>query len=155
MPRKQLPKPNATPEKGDKAIVPAPPIRVPDPDWHEAFLVSLMEDGNVRAACKAAKVDRTTAYRHRETDKAFADQWDAAKKIGLESLRDVANERARRGSDVLLIFLLKAHDPAYRETVNQNHSGEVTMTWRQMVESARKDADDLAAAAATEPEVVE
>ena len=87
----------------------------------------------------AAKIDRPTAYQHRNTDEAFRKQWDDALTAALESLEDYCWERAKHGvkrgvwmkdetgkpikveevatpSDVLAIQLLKAHKPAfYRE----------------------------------------
>ena len=77
---------------------------------------------------------RRNVYRERTKDREFAEAWDEAKKLGLESLEAEAIRRAVRGtekpvfhqgeqvatvreySDVLLIFLMKAADPAkYRE----------------------------------------
>ncbi len=113
--RNRAHQPKLTPEK---AVTP-PPIRTPNTDWREVFLVSLGETGNVSRAAKDANVTRQVAYQQRENDPEFAKQWDDAKQRGLETLADVANERARNGSDTLLIFLLKAHDPKrYRENID-------------------------------------
>jgi len=69
---------NATPKKA--------------PRWAKAFLTSLAELGNVRAACEAAKIERSTAYRQREDDSEFAAAWD----IALENAADLLEEEARR-----------------------------------------------------------
>lgn len=102
-----------------------PPVKQANTDWRDAFLVSLASDGNVSAAAEVAKVNRSTIYRQREDDKAFAEAWDKAKQQGLDTLEDVAVERARKGSDTLLIFLLKAHDPKrFRENIDVTSNGE-------------------------------
>jgi len=69
---------NATPKKA--------------PRWAKAFLASLAALGNVQAACEAAKIERSTAYRHREADEGFAEAWNAA----MESAADLLEEEARR-----------------------------------------------------------
>jgi len=82
----------------------------------QRFLRVLAQTGQVTAAAKAAKSDRTTFYRWREKDKDFADAWDGAWDLGGDALEDEARRRALAGSDTLLIFLLKAHKPnRYRE----------------------------------------
>ena len=57
-------------------------------------------------------------YRERSADPDFAKAWQDAQQLGLDSLEDVANARARKESDTLLIFLLKAHRPEkYRDRI--------------------------------------
>jgi len=53
-----------------------------------AFLVQLSNTANVRRACEAAGISRPTAYRWREADPDFAEQWDAA----LECAHDLVEE---------------------------------------------------------------
>ena len=111
--------------------------RPPD-DWQARFLVSLGEYGNVSAAARTAKVSRDFAYTQRASDDIFKAAWDAALQRGTSGLEDEARRRAYKGvrreeavyyqgqpvgkkaiteySDTLLIFLLKAHDPKFRET---------------------------------------
>jgi hypothetical protein len=119
-------------------------------DWRPKFLAALREYAVVRYACEQAKIDRTTAYKARTDAEgqptAFAAQWDEAHAEGIESLEQEAIRRGRYGvtksifyqgevcgsqqeySDGLLQFLLKAHKPeVYRETINQEHGGEVTL----------------------------
>lgn len=113
-----------------------------DEPRREKFLASLRKWANVSEACKAARVQRSTAYDHRAKDVEFAAAWDLAIEEGVESLEREAWRRAREGtkrergvyyrgslvevvrethySDTLLIFLLKARKAMYRETVNQN-----------------------------------
>ncbi len=92
--------------------------------WHEPFLAALMQHGNVSRAARAAKISRMQLYRERAAAPDFAKAWRDAQQIGLDSLEDVANTRARKDSDTLLIFLLKAHRPEkYRETTRHELSG--------------------------------
>jgi hypothetical protein len=64
------------------------------PKWARAFLAALGERGNVRLACESesVQIDRSTAYRLRESDPTFAVAWDAA----LEQAADLLEEEARR-----------------------------------------------------------
>lgn len=89
-------------------------------EWRPIFLRVLRNSGNVRAACTAAGITRQAAYKAREGSTEFAEAWADAVEDAVDGLEAVAIERARRSSDTLLIFLLKAHRPAkYRETSRQ------------------------------------
>jgi hypothetical protein len=92
-----------------------------------AFLEALARSANVTGACELVGVSRAAVYEWRDGDPEFAAEWDAAVSRGLDGLEDLAVERAKAGSDMLLIFLLKAHRPErYRETkhltIDQNLS---------------------------------
>jgi hypothetical protein len=107
--------------------------RTPEKSWQERFLEELAVRGSVVAACDAAECSRRNAYDERDRNPEFARLWDEAKRIAVERMEDEARRRAVEGtlkpvfqggamvgkvreySDVLLIFLLKAHDPKYRE----------------------------------------
>jgi hypothetical protein len=78
-------------------------------EWRAVFLKTLAIDGNVRAACKAAGVARAVAYRARDEHPDFAAAWDDALADALDLLEQEAWRRAKRLSDTLVIFLLKAH----------------------------------------------
>jgi hypothetical protein len=90
----------------------------------EEFLTELTGYPNVTAACEKIKISRTAIYKERHADQKFADAWDQAMKIGVQACEDEAHRRAFQGSvkitkygtykeysDVLAIFLLKAHNP--------------------------------------------
>jgi len=62
------------------------------PRWERAFLASLCEIGNVRLACEAAGIERSTAYDRYHAYPDFAKAWDAA----LEQAADLLEEEARR-----------------------------------------------------------
>ena len=82
--------------------------------WVPAFLETLKDTGNVRASAQAADVNRSTAYKTRNADPDFSRAWDVAMEDAIDVLEYVARQRAVREknpSDLLLIFLLKAHRP--------------------------------------------
>lgn len=87
-----------------------------DTSWHPRFLEILGQSCNVTLACKGAGVDRTVAYDHKKQMPDFAAAWEDAKEAAIEILEAEAWQRARKQSDTLMIFLLKAHKPEkYRE----------------------------------------
>ena len=99
------------------------------PVWYERFLTLLSDYGNVTIAAKGAGISRLTAYRYRNTDSHFAEQWEAALELGIDGMEDEARRRAVTVSDTLLIFMLKALRPEkYRERVEQR---TVTITPEQ------------------------
>lgn len=107
--------------------------------WREAFLDALMQHGNVSRAARAARISRKHVYRERAADAVFASAWERAQQLGLDSLEDVANVRARKQSDTLLIFLLKAHRPEkYRETTRNIN---VTLTPEQAAQMSDDELD--------------
>lgn len=85
------------------------------PVWRERFLSALSEHGSVSDAAETAGIGRATVYRERAIDPEFAAQWQLALDLGLDALEDAAKMRAKRMSDTLMIFLLKAHREKYRE----------------------------------------
>jgi hypothetical protein len=63
-------------------------------DWKALFLASLAEVPVVVHACKAAGVNRATAWRARETDPEFAKAWDEALEEGVDRAEQEAFRRA-------------------------------------------------------------
>ena len=100
-----------------------------------AFLAAFRETGNVRLACQAAKVGRSSHYRWSEEDPSYQRAFEMAKQDAADILEAEAQRRAVEGvekptgwyrgqaggkireySDLLLIFLLKGLRPdVYRE----------------------------------------
>lgn len=111
-------------------------------EWKTVLLRVLAKTANVRASCQAANVSRQVAYQHRTEDAVFREQWEMALEEALELLEEAARKRAMKSSDVLLIFLLKAHRPEkYREqrsvrpeTVSKDSASihEVTFDYRKL-----------------------
>jgi hypothetical protein len=56
-----------------------PPSRFTPLGWQERFLIAFRQGQSVQAACRAASVSRTWAYREWQIDPAFADAWDTAR----------------------------------------------------------------------------
>lgn len=100
------------------------------------FLAALVQaGGNVSTACDEAGLNRRTAYQWRSDDKEFAAKWDDALNRGLDELESEARRRAfegieepvfykgevvghiRRYSDSLIMFMLKAYRPQFRDRV--------------------------------------
>lgn len=109
--------------------------------WRAAFLDKLAEHGSVTKAAKQAHISRMTAYRERLADAEFAAAWDVAKDRGIDALEDEAIERAFAGSDVLLMFRLKAERPKYRDKTPPGF----TLTPEQLQKMSDQELDDLAA----------
>jgi hypothetical protein len=81
----------------------------------EKFFSILEQTGNITTACLGAGISRNTIYLYMEnTD--FKQRVDNAKETAVEHLEGYALERAKNGSDVLVMFLLKSLKPEkYRD----------------------------------------
>lgn len=66
-------------------------------DWKALFLAALAEVPVVVHACKAAGVNRATAWRAREADPEFAKAWDEALEEGVDRAEQEAFRRAVAG----------------------------------------------------------
>ena len=103
----------------------------------ELFLAVLSASCNVTKACEVSGLDRGNAYTLKAKDDAFSERWDQAKELGVEALEDEMHRRAvdgtvqitkygvnRQYSDVLAIFLAKAHKPErYSERIRNEITG--------------------------------
>jgi hypothetical protein len=92
----------------------------------KVFLEHFRNCGNITAAAQATGCVRRAIYRWQEDDDAFVAEFRDAELQATDGLEAEAWRRAMGGSDLLLIFLLKARAPEkYRERydVNNNHSG--------------------------------
>jgi hypothetical protein len=112
-------------------------------DWKPQFLKALRHLGVVRHACEQAHVPYKTAYRRRDEEQAFREDWDEALDEAADLLELEARRRAVDGidkpiyhqgeeidvvksySDTLLIFLLKGARPGkYRDNVHHEVTGK-------------------------------
>lgn len=78
-------------------------------DWRDDFIEVLSGTLNVRAACVAAGISRSNAYKRRDTDPEFAEAWDEAVDNACDLLEGVYFSRALEQSDRALEFLLRAN----------------------------------------------
>ncbi len=122
--------------------------------WRTRFLKELAETCSVRSSAKLAGISRSTAYRARSSDPAFADAWDDAIDDAVDTLEAEARRRAlhgseepvyhlgkqvgtiRRYSDSLLMFLLKAYRPERFREANLDQLADM-ITRRMGTSSAR------------------
>jgi hypothetical protein len=112
------------------------------PEKAIAFCAVLAETGIVMRALEGAGISRNAAYSWRRDDPEFAAAWERALEIGITALEDEVHRRAfegvlepiyhqgeqcgevRKHSDVLSMFLLKAHRPAkYRDNARMELTG--------------------------------
>lgn len=119
------------------------------PKARKTFLATLEKTANVSHAAKLCRMSRSRLYEIKHEDDAFSAEWDSAVEVAVDLLEKEARRRGMLGvkkpvyqggrrvgyiqeySDVLLIFLLKAHRPSkYRERVDirHQHSGQVGHT---------------------------
>lgn len=96
----------------------------------QKLLDELATGRSIAGSAKAAGIGPSTvrAWRqegHKLHDPDFAALADQAIEDGTDSLEDHAEERARNGSDVLTIFLLKGRRPTkYRDNAKIEHVGK-------------------------------
>ena len=73
-----------------------------------------------------AKVSKANVYDERQRNEDFALAWADVEERSTELLETEAVRRATKGSDVLLIFLLKSRRPTtYRDNVKVEHGGQI------------------------------
>lgn len=113
----------------------------PEKKWRERFLEKLSDHGSVTKAAKQVRISRMTAYRERALDADFASQWDVAKDRGIDALEDESIDRAFAGSDILLMFRLKAERPKYRDKQPPGFN----LSIEQLQQMTDAELDDLAA----------
>jgi len=86
------------------------------PLWCVPFLRAYSKTGNIKEALAIVGVSRRAVYKLRDTDEEFRQAIDDAQDDGADELEAIARDRAKAGSDVLLIFLLKGLRPwKYRD----------------------------------------
>lgn len=105
------------------------------------FLAKLAMCGRVTVAAAWASVDRSALYRERRANPEFAQAWDAAIEEADGVIEDEAIRRAVEGidkpvtvagqrevvkvySDTLLMFILKGHNPKWRDNYRADPEGD-------------------------------
>ncbi|RGP40939.1 hypothetical protein BPTFM16_01234 [Altererythrobacter insulae] len=74
------------------------------PQAQGAFLDNLSINGNVRNACKVARVSPQTAYRARRQSPALAQLWDAALLSARDRAEEVLADRAMKGTEESVFY---------------------------------------------------
>lgn len=110
-----------------------------------AFLSHLAKHGNISAAALASGVGRRTWYTLKEENEEFSASWDEAVEIATDLLILEAKRRAYKGtlkpvfhkgvqcgavreySDSLMMFLIKAKRPEYRDRTDVNISADISI----------------------------
>jgi hypothetical protein len=153
-----------------------------EPDWVPEFLEAFAEFGIVTAACGAAGVSRSTAYKRRDDDEAFALAWTGVETATTERMEAEARRRAvegwvereefesvyneetgelerhpsvivRKYSDTLLMFMLKARKPdTYRERVEHTGVGGGPIEHRARLDLTKLTDEQLVALEAIQPD---
>jgi len=113
------------------------------------FLEALSKGTPVAVAAQAAGIAHRTVYEWRDADSDFRERWEEAYAAGTDVLEQEARRRAfegvdeeiyfhgqicgraKRYSDPLLMFLLKARDPKYKDRVATEISGSLSLTHEQ------------------------
>lgn len=121
-------------EKERKTIAERDDGRKEEEEWSEEELERGLAKGrflawhrmgnSVSKAARVAGVDRRTVYRWRDRDPEFAKAWKEARAGLVEDLEMEAYDRAFKGNDRLLMFLLKSYKPVtYGQGQQQGKSG--------------------------------
>lgn len=92
-------------------------------NWKPLFLEALRNIPVIRHACEAAGINRSTAWRARETDEEFAQAWDEAMEDGVDRAEREALKRAVDGWDEPVIDKGRLAY-AYRRVVNEETGTE-------------------------------
>ena len=95
------------------------------PESERKFLAALGVGKSIAAAARAAGVGRQTVYDWRDTDPAFAIRWDGSLETGTDYLEDLALKQAKKGSERLLLALLRARRPERYARSLLEHSGSL------------------------------
>lgn len=104
--------------------------RAPESNEKFRFLDALMGCGVVAESCEQLGYKKSTVFQWRRDDEAFAERWDRIMRSHTTAhLESEAVRRALAGSDVLLIFLLKAADrKRYDDNVARNTQEKPSIT---------------------------
>ncbi len=133
-----------------------PGHRLTEEQTHEAqekFLKAFASNGNVRVACTAAGIDRSTVHAWTEHDEQFSMEYNLAKEDVNDAIRAEIYRRGmfgeerfvvaqgrivngpdgkpltyREKSDTLLIFHAKSRMPEYRDKQQVEHSGSIDVS---------------------------
>lgn len=72
--------------------------------WKEPFLAALRKMPVVQSACDTVGIERSTAYRARQGDQAFAEAWEEAMEAGIDLAEQAAIQRGVLGFEEPVIY---------------------------------------------------
>lgn len=79
----------------------------------KSLLLALTKcNGNVSAACKAVKCDRTTFYAYYNKDKKFKTAVEEISNVALDVVEDALFKKIKKGDTIAIIFYLKTKGKA-------------------------------------------
>jgi hypothetical protein len=91
----------------------------------QRYLKAVEQIGTLTAGCRAARVSPHTVYQWREFDVEFSVLEQEAKNRCADELEATVIRRAKRRSDLLAMFMLKAMRPEkYRERFDVTTAGQ-------------------------------
>ena len=70
------------------------------PAWERAFLDALRVSGVVSASCRAAGIDRKTAYKRRDSNAVFREAWETALNEALDAVELAVMRSGVEGTDM-------------------------------------------------------
>lgn len=107
-------------------------------DWKPAFLAALRNMPVIRHACDAVSINRSTAWRAREADPAFAKEWDEAMADGVDAAEAAAFKRGVEGFEEPVVDKGRLAYRYERYTVTHEHAetGEAVEEekWRMVLD---------------------
>lgn len=92
-----------------------------------AFLRAYRKLGGKQTASEAIGLDRNTVWEWEQEDEKFRADVLAVEELDTEDLEKVARARAKKKSDLLMMFILKKRKPEYRDSVKLEHSGKLSI----------------------------
>ena len=104
---------DSTPSRYEKTLSSYDQCRI---ERQEKFLAAQKLGASTTDAARLAGVHRSTPYVWRHQDPEFAQAWRESRDTLIENLEMEAYQRALKGNDRMLAFLLKSHKP---QTYNQ------------------------------------
>ena len=109
------------------------------------FIEALSEHGTVRAACRAADIERVTYYKWIKEFPEFKEACEASIENFVDDLEEQGFLRAKDKSDLLLMFHLKRFRPQYRDNYREPQGKAEEEEARQVArEDVQKKLDILA-----------
>jgi hypothetical protein len=115
-------------------------------DWKPIFLANLAGGGNIRGACLAAGIGRSTAYDAKAADEAFADAWEDAEEDAVDAVEAQAWTRALNGDPRMIELVLSGRRRDIygknNHTLEGTGGGPVRVTFKMAAPSSDDEDED-------------